>query len=190
MKNIIIFASGSGSNAERIIEHFTDNPKAKVAAIFCNKPDAYVLTRAANHNIPSITFNRDDFYNTTNVLDKLKQFNTDVIVLAGFLWLVPESLIDAYPDKIINIHPALLPNYGGKGMYGMNVHKAVIAANEPKSGITIHLVNKEYDKGEILAQYDTAIDITDTPESLAQKIHQLEHEYFPQVIETFIDNNS
>lgn len=189
MKNIVVFASGSGTNAERIITHFKNSEQAKVVAVFCNKPDAYVLTRAANHHIPAVAFNREDFYQTDTVLKKLAEYNADIIVLAGFLWLVPESLIEAYPDRIINIHPALLPNYGGKGMYGMNVHKAVITAKEPQSGITIHLVNKEYDKGEILAQYITAINADDTPETLAEKIHQLEHQYFPQVIQSFITNN-
>jgi len=187
MKNIAIFASGSGSNAENIIKHF----KAKnvhVKLILSNKKDAYVLKRAENHNIPVLVFNRDSFYNTDQVLIILLSLEIDLIVLAGFLWLIPEYLIKAYPNKIINIHPALLPKYGGKGMYGINVHKAVIENKEKESGISIHYVNPVYDDGQIIFQAKCKVKATDTPEELAKKVHQLEYEYFPMIIERLLSD--
>lgn len=188
MKNIAIFASGGGSNAEAIIQHFKDHQNITVSLIISNKKNAYVLERANHHGIPSIIITRDSFYRSEDILADLKAYQIDLIVLAGFLWLVPEYLIDAYPDHIINIHPALLPKYGGKGMYGHHVHQAVKDNNDLISGITIHLVNKEYDKGRHLLQATTFLTATDSPEDIAAKVLKLEHRYFPQVIEHFMVN--
>jgi len=185
MKNITriaIFASGSGSNAQRIAEYFAGSGWLEITAIYCNNPEAYVLERAKLLGIPSLLFNRNDFYHTTSVLDDLKSRETDWIVLAGFLWLIPESILKAFPQRIINIHPALLPAYGGKGMFGMKVHESVIASGEKQSGITIHHVNGLYDEGDIIFQTTCQIHAGDTPEMLAAKIHELEYEYFPVVI--------
>lgn len=187
MKRIAIFASGSGTNAQRIIEYFAEKGTAEVAVILSNKPDAYVLERAKKYNILSLVFNRDDFYKTDKILNTLKDLNIDLVVLAGFLWLVPLNLLKAYPNRIVNIHPALLPMYGGKGMYGENVHKAVIANGEKESGITIHLVNEHYDEGNAIFQERCIIDPTDTPESLASKIHSLEYKYFPIVLDQMLE---
>lgn len=181
--SIVILASGSGTNAENIANYFASNDYIQVSQILSNKKDAFVLERAKKLGIPSSTFSKTDFQNAT-FLDRIPE--ADYIILAGFLWLIPEYLIKAFPNKIINIHPALLPKYGGKGMYGSHVHKAVIEAKEKESGITIHLVNEEYDKGEILFQVKCNIDESDTPDSLAKKIHGLEHEHFPRVIEKYI----
>lgn len=183
--NLIIFASGSGSNAEQIAIHFKNHQQVKIAAIFANKPDAYVLERAKNLGIPSEVFNRNEF-KSSDFLQKLKPYKGYVIILAGFLWKIPQYMIDAFPDKIINIHPALLPKYGGKGMYGHFVHEAVIENKEKESGITIHLVNENYDEGEHLFQAKCNVEPNDTPDSLASKIHQLEHAHFPRVIEEFV----
>lgn len=187
-KNIAIFASGSGTNAEQIIKHFKGSDRAAVRILLSNKKDAYALVRAKKHHIPTHVFSREEFYNTDEIVELLKQQKIDLIVLAGFLWLVPASLIKAFPDKIINIHPALLPKYGGKGMYGMRVHQAVIDSGDNESGISIHYVNEKYDEGKIVFQARCNIGIDDTPESLAEKIHQLEYEYFPKVIEDLIIN--
>ncbi len=181
--NLAIFASGSGTNAENIVKYFQDHDKIHVSEIISNKEDAFVLSRAEKLGIPSSTFKKAEF-RSSEFLDRLN--NIDFIILAGFLWLVPEYLIEAFHDKIINIHPALLPKYGGKGMYGDRVHKAVVEAGEKESGITIHLVNKEYDKGEILFQAKCEVEESDTPESLAVKIHQLEYDHFPRVVEAFV----
>ncbi len=182
MKKIAIFASGSGSNAQNIVEYFENNPLVKVQLILANKPDAFVLERAKNLGIPSIVFNRDDFYKSNNVLDILDINEIDFVVLAGFLWLIPDNLIHKYPSKIINIHPALLPKYGGKGMYGAKVHEAVRASGDKETGITIHYVNEKYDKGQIIFQTKTKIEKTDTPDSIAQKVHELEYKNFPKII--------
>lgn len=179
---IAIFASGSGTNAQRIAEYFNGTGMLEISAIYCNNPDAYVLERAKLLGIPAILFNRKDFYNTTFVLDELLRRKTDWIILAGFLWLIPELILKTFPHRIINIHPALLPGYGGKGMYGMKVHKSVIAAGEKQSGITIHHVNEHYDEGDIIFQATCQILTGDTPEILAAKIHELEYEHFPVVI--------
>lgn len=181
--NLAIFASGSGTNAEQIILHFQNHPTINVRLICSNKVDAYVLKRAENHQIDTLTFLREDF-KSEDFLRKLDDI--DCIILAGFLWLIPPYLINAFPEKIINIHPSLLPKYGGKGMYGSHVHKAVIEANEQESGITIHLVNQEYDKGKILFQTSCPVKENDTPDSLADSIHQLEHQHFPTVIEKYL----
>ncbi len=186
MKKIAVFASGSGSNAEKIIEHFAASKVARVTLLLSNNPQAFALERARRAGIPAEVFGRDEFYATGSVLDILNERQIDYVVLAGFLWLVPAQLVERYRGRIVNIHPALLPKYGGKGMYGDNVHRAVIAAAEKESGITIHLVNEVYDSGDILAQYKVSVATDDTPETLAQKIHLLEHRYFPEIIENEI----
>ena len=190
MKRIALFASGNGSNAEKIILHFEGCQQVVVSLIISSKADAFVIKRAKNHEIPSIVLSKDLFTQTDKLLEVLNKYHIDFIVLAGFLWLIPPYLIRAYPNSIINIHPALLPKYGGKGMYGMNIHRAVIDAKEEESGITIHYVNEEYDDGKILFQKSCAIDLTDTPESLAEKIQHLEHEHFPDVIEQLLIPNT
>lgn len=183
---LTIFASGSGTNAENIIQYFQENTSILVDSIFTNKPDAYVIERAKIYQIPYFVFNRTQFYETEEILEFLKKRGVQWIILAGFLWLVPEYLIQAYPNRIINIHPALLPKYGGKGMYGMRVHETIIKSGDTASGITIHYVNPEYDKGNIIFQAKCSVHKNDTPESLAQKVHQLEYEHFPRVIEEVI----
>lgn len=186
MKNIAILASGSGTNAENIIKYFSNRNSAKVAIVLSNKRDAFVLERAAKLNIPSVFFDRDDFYNSDKVSGYLKKYNIDFIVLAGFLWLVPAAILEAFPGRVVNIHPALLPSYGGKGMYGEIVHKAVIENGEKESGITIHYVNEVYDNGDIIFQERCRVMPDDSPDSLAHRIHELEYKYFPQVIENLI----
>lgn len=181
-KRIAIFASGAGSNAEKIIKHFQNNPGIEVAAIVCNQPAAGVVNIAQKNKIPVIQISRKEFMET-GYTGTLQALGISLIVLAGFLWKVPEILIRQFPGRIINIHPALLPHYGGKGMYGMNVHTAVVNAKEQCSGITIHFVDEEYDRGNIIFQQKIELDSGETPESLAQKIHVLEHTYFPKIIE-------
>ncbi len=183
---IAIFASGSGTNAENIIKHFQDNKDIEVSLVLANNPNAFVLERAKKLSVPSFVFNKDDFYSSDKVLDILQRNNIDFLVLAGFLWLIPSSLIKAFSNRIINIHPALLPKYGGKGMFGDNVHKSVIAHNEQESGITIHYVNERYDEGETIFQAKCTVERNDTAESLANKIHALEYKYFPEVIEQVV----
>ena len=185
-KRIAIFASGSGSNAQKIMEHFKRHPEAEVVLILTNNPQAYVLQRADNFEIPAHIFTRHEFYETDEVIRLLKNLQVDLIVLAGFLWLVPESLLKAFPNKIINLHPALLPKYGGKGMFGDHVHKAVLAAKEEESGITIHFVNDQFDEGEIIHQSRFKIDADDNLEVVKFKGQQLEHQYFPKVIESLL----
>lgn len=182
MNNIVVFASGSGSNAERIVTYFQEKASAKVSLILSNNTKAGVLQRAKKLEIPSVVFDRNAFYQSDVVLDLVKAQQPDLIVLAGFLWKFPQSLIDAYPNKIVNIHPSLLPKYGGKGMYGNFVHETVIANKETESGITIHYVNENYDEGAIIFQAKTTISSEDNPQTLAEKIHELEHKYFPEVI--------
>jgi len=185
MKNkkihIAIFASGNGTNAQAILEHFKDNNQVAIKCVYSNNQEAYALKRGQSFNIDTFSFNKNDFYHTNNVIDHLNNHKIDLIVLAGFMWLVPESLVKQF--TIINIHPALLPNYGGKGMYGHHVHKAVIKNQEKESGITIHYVNNEYDKGNIILQEKCTIKSDDTPDSLANKIHKLEHAHYPLTIE-------
>jgi len=183
---LAIFASGSGTNAENIIKHFSNHPTCKVSLILSNKKNAYVLERAKRFKIPFVIFDRDQLENSTFVDDIMSSYNINYIILAGFLLKIPDRLLNKYPKKIINIHPALLPKYGGKGMHGMNVHSAVINDGETESGITIHLVNNEYDKGTIIFQAKCNVEKEDTPETLATKIHQLEQQYFPEVIEQYI----
>jgi len=186
MRNIAIFASGSGTNAENIIKYFSTKNGARVTLVFSNKRHAMVIKRAENLGVESVFFERDDFYVSGKVLDSLDEHRIDFIVLAGFLWLVPEKIIEKYRGRIINIHPALLPAYGGKGMYGEIVHKAVIENHDPESGITIHYVNSNYDEGDIIFQARCRVEPTDTPETLAVKIHALEYQHFPGVIEELV----
>lgn len=188
MKQIVIFASGSGSNAEKIVLHFNKKSLANVVGIFTNNPNAKVLDRAKNLNVPTEIFNRQEL-NEGKVLEKLNQIQPDLIVLAGFLWKFPESIIKEYPNKVINIHPALLPNYGGKGMYGMNVHQAVLNNKEKETGITIHYVNEHYDEGGIIFQQSVNIEDCNSADEIAEKIHVLEHQYFPEVIERLLDGS-
>ena len=184
MKNIVIFASGSGTNAENFIRYFNQPDSiGKVSRIFTNNADAGVITRAGNYRVPVTVFNRVSF-KSESFLEQIGR--PDLIVLAGFLWLIPDYFIKAFPGKIINIHPALLPKYGGKGMYGSRVHESVIENNEKQSGITIHFVNEKYDEGEIILQARCSVSPEDTPDSLAQKIHQLEYAYFPITIKTLL----
>lgn len=190
MNRIAILASGSGSNAENIALYFNENPQVKIVSILSNNPKAFVVTRAKKLGIPSFIFSKSDFNETNIVLDYLEKMDVDFIVLAGFLLLLPENLIKKYPDRIINIHPALLPKYGGKGMYGMNVHRAVIENKEKESGITIHKVSEKYDEGEVIFQAKCEVLHTDTAEDIAQKIHRLEYEHFPKVIEQLLNLNS
>ncbi len=186
MNNIAIFASGSGTNAKNIIRFFRTHRNIRVSLVLCNNPDAGVLERAKNLEIETVIFNRNELYESNLILQKLKEHQVTHIVLAGFLWLVPKTLLNAYPGAIVNIHPALLPGYGGKGMYGSRVHEAVIANREPESGITIHYVNEKYDDGNIIFQATCRVDEGETPESLAAKIHQLEYTHYPRVIENVI----
>ena len=188
MKKIAIFASGSGSNAENIIQYFLSKPEISVDSVFCNVAEAYVLKRAEKYNIPTFLFNREDLKNQEKVLQILQERQIDFIVLAGFLWLMPSFIVSAFPNRIINIHPALLPHHGGKGMYGMKVHEAVIAAGEKESGITIHYINNQYDKGDPILQARCPVEAGETPESLAKKVHALEYAHFPRVIEEILQN--
>ncbi|MDR1021711.1 MAG: phosphoribosylglycinamide formyltransferase [Prevotellaceae bacterium] len=185
MKNIAIFASGSGTNAENLIRHFNGKEQARacVKALFSNKPEAYALTRAAKLGVPAQVFGRSDLYSSNLILDELRRQSIDLIVLAGFLWLMPESIVSAFRRRIVNIHPALLPKYGGKGMYGMNVHRAVKAAGERETGITIHYVNAEYDRGDAIFQATCPVLASDTADDIAAKIHLLEQEHFPKIVE-------
>jgi len=186
MKRIVLFASGSGTNVENIIHYFQDNPKVTITSVLTNKRDAEVLDKCNKMNISTLCFNKYAFYKSDCVLNVLKSQLPDLIILAGFLWKIPEKITRNYPDKIINIHPALLPKYGGKGMYGRQVHKAVKENNEPETGITIHYVNENYDEGAIISQVTTKISPEDSEESIAEKVHTLEYEYFPKVIEQLL----
>ena len=188
MKRIAIFASGSGTNAQNIIEYFSNKPEVEVSLILSNKHDALVLKRAGRFKVPTFTFNRKTFYETRGVLDVLGSHKIDLVVLAGFLWLIPDYLLLKYHKRIINIHPALLPKYGGKGMYGMRVHESVINSGDPESGITIHYVNEKYDEGAPIYQAKCKVDKGESAEKLARKIHQLEYEHFPRVIEQVLEN--
>ena len=180
---IALFASGSGSNAENIVHYLSQHSNFTFPLIISNKADAFVHTRAKNLDIPSFTFSRDEFSDGEKILTLLKIYNVDCIVLAGFLLKIPQTLILAFPQKIINIHPALLPKHGGKGMYGMKVHQTVAEEGDTESGITIHYVNNNYDEGNIIFQATCPVLPTDTPEMIAEKVHALEYEYFPKVIE-------
>jgi len=188
LKNIAIFASGNGSNAQRLSEYFASNNNINISLILTNNPKAGVLERAKNLGVKSVVFTRTDFCKGGKVDELLSEQKIDFIILAGFLLLVPDFLIEKYTKKIVNIHPALLPKYGGKGMYGMNVHHSVINSGDKQSGISIHYVNQKYDEGQIIFQARVDIEDGETAESLAGKIHELEYEHFPKVLEKVISN--
>lgn len=186
MKRLAIFASGTGSNAKRLIDYFSGNKDISVALLISNRKEAGALEIARQADIPAINFSKEEFYNSSTVIEKLISEKIDFIVLAGFLIKIPDNILKVYENKIINIHPALLPDFGGKGMYGINVHKAVIESGKKESGITIHLVNEHYDEGKILFQAKCFVLKTDTPELLAARVQQLEHRYFPRVVQDYI----
>ena len=185
-KRIAIFASGSGSNAQKIMEYFNKHQDAEVSLVLTNNPEAYVLQRADNFEVPSHIFDRDEFYHSEDIVSLLKNLQIDLIVLAGFLWLIPENLLSAFPNRIINIHPSLLPKFGGKGMYGDRVHKAVLEARAEESGISIHFVNQHFDEGEIIHQSKFRIEKKDDLEMIKFKIQQLEHLHYPKVVEQLL----
>ncbi|WP_231462455.1 MULTISPECIES: phosphoribosylglycinamide formyltransferase [unclassified Pedobacter] len=185
-KRIAIFASGSGSNAQKLMEHFKRSTDTEISLVLTNNADAYVLQRADNFEIPSHVFDKHEFYKTDEVIDLLKNLDIDLIVLAGFLWLIPKNLIAAYTGRIVNIHPSILPKFGGKGMYGDNVHNAVIAAGETEGGITIHYVNENYDEGEYIYQARYKIDKADNLEMIKFKGQQLEHLHYPRIVESIV----
>ena len=187
---LAIFASGTGTNAINIIKYFRNHPEIEVFCLLSNKPDALVLQSIAPYDITTKIFNREDIYESDEIKSYLNWFQIDYIILAGFLWLMPQNIIEEFPGKIINIHPAILPGYGGKGMYGMKVHNAVIANKEKETGISIHLVNDKFDEGKILFQAKINIDVTDTASPIAAKISQLEQEHFPRLIEEYINRNT
>jgi phosphoribosylglycinamide formyltransferase-1 len=187
MHPLILFASGRGSNVQAVIDYFSKNQKACVALVVCNNPEAGVLEIAAQHQIPVQLIDRKSFKEDA-FIEVLKEYNPSLLVLAGFLWKVPESVVTAFPGSIVNIHPALLPKYGGKGMYGAHVHNAVVAAGEKESGITIHFVNEHYDEGATIVQAQCKLLPEDTAVELAVKIHQLEHYFFPRTIEFLLEN--
>lgn len=188
-QKIVVFASGSGSNAEQIIQHFAGRSMFKVVRIYTNNPNAYVVERARKHHVETKIFARPYFSSPDGLLADLLDEAPDLIVLAGFLWKIPAPIVVAFPNKIINIHPALLPDFGGKGMYGLHVHRAVIESGNSESGITIHYVNKNYDEGAVIMQSKVAITLADTAESLSQKIHKLEHKHYPATIEKLLTSD-
>jgi phosphoribosylglycinamide formyltransferase-1 len=188
-KRLAIFASGNGTNAEAIMAHFARHPSISVAALLSNNPNAYALERARKFSVPTLVFNREQFQQSGEVLNWLIEKNVTHLVLAGFLWLVPAYLVKKFEGRVINIHPALLPKYGGKGMYGMNVHEAVKAAGDKETGITIHLVNEHYDKGKVLLQARTKLTGAETAEEIAAKVHALEYRHYPDVIEKWVRNS-
>ena len=187
-KRIVIFASGSGTNAQNVIQYFQQGEIAEVVLVLTNKKDAKVIERAKNLNVESLFFNKSELLDENGVLQVLKDINPDLIVLAGFLLKFPESILNNFHNRVINLHPALLPKYGGKGMYGHHVHQAVIENGEKETGITIHYVNENYDEGKIIFQKSTPLSDRDTPETVAEKIHQLEYKYFPKVIESVLQS--
>ncbi len=186
MKNIAIFASGAGSNAQKIIDHFKESNIAKVTLILCNKPEAGIFQIAAKENIPAVLIEKEPFFRADDYVQLLQQAQIDLVVLAGFLWKVPANLVQAFANRIINIHPALLPKYGGKGMYGHFVHEAVISAGDKESGITIHYVNEKYDDGATILQERCEITPDDTPATLARKVQVLEHAWYPVIVERLL----
>lgn len=186
MKRIIIFASGGGTNAENLIRFFQRSDNATVIQVLCNNPHAKVLDRAKKLHVSALSFNKIAFTKTEDVLNILKASQPDLIVLAGFLWKFPENILNTFPNKVINVHPALLPKYGGKGMYGMHVHEAVVANKEIETGITIHHVNEHYDEGAIIFQAKCEVISTDTADDVASKIHKLEMEHFPRVVDKLL----
>lgn len=188
-KKIVIFASGSGTNAENIIKHFQTTSNIEVTAVLSNRRSAGALKKAHDLNVKALLFDHDALYNSHEILNVLKDINPDLIVLAGFLWLMPYNILEEFEDRIINIHPALLPKYGGKGMYGSKVHEAVIQNREKESGISIHYVNTKYDEGRLIFQATTPVEPHDTPESLADKIHKLEYRHFPEIIQQLLEES-
>ncbi len=186
MKRIVLFASGSGTNAENIIRYFQKRGNASVVAVLTNKRDAYVIDRCNSLNVNALFFNRSAFRDQDVLIGLLNSLRPDLIVLAGFLWKIPPEMVDDFAGKIINIHPALLPKYGGKGMYGSRVHEAVLENGETETGITIHYVNEAYDEGAIIFQESTGIAPGDTAEQIANKVHALEYKHYPQVIEQLL----
>ena len=187
MKRIVIFASGNGTNAENLIKFFHNRDNASVIQLLTNNPHAKILDRCKKLNVSALSFNKVAFYNTDHVLNILKSVKPDLIILAGFLWKFPENIINEFPNKIINIHPALLPKYGGKGMYGIHVHQAVVDNKETESGITIHYVNENYDEGTIIFQAKCSLELSDTAETVAAKIHKLEMKHFPEVVNSLLN---
>ena len=187
MKKIALFASGSGSNAENIIKYALATSSFEVVKIYCNNPQAGIILRAFPLNVPVEVFSKKKFFESEYILEDLKSKKIDAVILAGFLWLIPPYLIKEYGNRMLNIHPALLPKFGGKGMYGMNVHNAVKESHESKTGITIHKVNNEYDKGDIVFQAECLVCDEDNPETIAQKVHALEYEFFPKIIDKFLN---
>ena len=180
--SLVLFASGNGTNAVNIIDQAKNLNTYDVDRVFSNYKNAPIVKKAEDKNLAVTTFTKDEFYNTNSIKDELEKIDPDLIVLAGFMWIFPKFILDKFPGKVINIHPALLPKYGGKGMYGDKVHQAVLAKDEPKSGITIHYVNEHYDEGKVIAQYDVPIDKNENLSSLKDKIQKLEHRYYPLVI--------
>ncbi len=189
MPRLALFASGSGSNAEKIVDYFRGHPTVSVDLILCNNPQAGVIARAERLGVPLVLFDRAQF-RSGEVLEILRKHDIEYLVLAGFLWLVPSAYVEAYPDRILNLHPALLPKFGGKGMYGHHVHEAVVAAGETESGITIHVVNERYDEGAVVFQASFPVEPTDTPEDVARKGQVLEHAHFPKVIEAWVTRDT
>lgn len=185
-KNIAILASGNGTNAENIIKYFSNNDSIRVKLVIANKADAFVLERANRLNIPTLYINKEKWTDDNYLLTLLAEQQIDFIVLAGFLARIPDCMLQAYPGRIVNIHPSLLPKFGGKGMYGNKVHEAVVAAGEVESGITIHYLNEHYDEGQIIAQYHCPVLPADTPHDVAARVHALEYEYYPKVIEQLV----
>ena len=188
IKKIALFASGNGTNVQNIMDYFVDNKYIRVDSVWSNNPGAYALKRAEKFNVKTFVFEREEFNNTSRILQILKNREVDLIVLAGFLWLIPENLIRNF--RIINIHPALLPKYGGKGMFGMKVHSKVVENKEIESGISIHYVNEKYDEGQIIFQAKCSVLPTDTPEQVASKVHDLEYKFFPKVIEALLTDKT
>ena len=190
MTNIAVFVSGSGTNCENIIRHFADDANVHIALVLSNKPDAYALVRAKNHHVPTAVLTKAEFNDETKVMDLLNAHEVNFIVLAGFLLMIPPFLVAAFHQRMLNIHPALLPKFGGKGMYGHHVHEAVKAAGEKETGITIHWVSVDCDAGEIVAQYSTPLSDSDTPDDIAEKVHQLEQAHFPEVIAQVLEKTN
>lgn len=186
MKRIAIFASGAGTNAKKLIEHFEKHDDAQITLLVCNRKDAGALIIAKEHGIETLIISREEFFSNYSIVNKLKERGINFIVLAGFLWLIPPSIISAYKNHIINIHPALLPKFGGKGMFGNKVHEAVLAAGEKESGITIHFVNEKFDEGNHIAQFVCPVFADDTPESLANRVHELEHEHLAKIVDELL----
>ncbi len=186
MKKIVLFASGSGSNVENIVNFFAEKDEVEISLVLTNNPNAYVIERCSRLGVPCQVFGRKEFRETGSVLEQLQGIAPDLIVLAGFLWLVPSDIVQAFPRRIINIHPALLPKYGGKGMYGEHVHQAVVDNKESETGITIHFVDEHYDEGAVILQTTCTVEPTDSAADVARKIHQLEFDYFPKVVESLL----